>query len=336
MMRALALVMVLGVMWLSVHLWIGPVVLRAFVRAVVIERHLELGLASMLAPTVGSGEELMGWSGITPNSVKRGLADPQVGIPDGTRSPADYSALLKHLGKGEARGEVFRGLPYREQWAEYNSPAEAALRRITRGMLGIFVLMVGVVLARHTPFKAIGRAGFAGFMLALTFRRIKPSESQGSARWMTEEELRRTLPSGGTHRLVLGRLGGTWVEVPEQRQYTHPLVIAPTGYGKTTTQIVPNILGEGGTRSLVITDPKRELMRLTAPYLRERYGERVWVLDLLDPGLSRGFNPLAYVHDMVEATLFARTWVENTGVSKSDPFWENTNRQILPRPPCTS
>src|SRR5688572_29096723 len=95
------------------------------------------------------------------------------------------------------------------------------------------------------------------------------------------------------------------------------VLVAPTGAGKTSGLILPNLLREPGTRSLVVTDPKRELLRLTSPHLRSVYGEgNVLALDFLDPALSAGYNPLAQVVDAASADLFAQTWVRNTGTSK--------------------
>jgi len=128
---------------------------------------------------------------------------------------------------------------------------------------------------------------------------------------------------------VLGRIGRRLVALPERDQYEHLLLVAPTGAGKTSGVILPNLLAEPGTRSLVITDPKRELLRKSTPAILTRYPrDRVWTLDFLDPALSRGYNPLAYVTDAATADLFAQTWVRNTGESK-DAFWSNAARTLI-------
>ena len=182
------------------------------------------------------------------------------------------------------------------------------------------------------PAVLLGTVGrglwFLGMLLVMR-RRAQPGTSHGSAHWATGEELTAMRPRRGYADLVLGRVGRQLVALPERDQYEHLLLVAPTGAGKTSGVILPNLLAEPGTRSLVITDPKRELLRKSTPALLRRYPrERVWTLDFLDPTLSRGYNPLAYVHDAATADLFAQTWVRNTGESK-DAFWSNAARTLI-------
>jgi DNA-binding CsgD family transcriptional regulator len=105
--------------------------------------------------------------------------------------------------------------------------------------------------------------------------------------------------------------------------------VAPNGTGKTAGLIVPNLLAETGRRSLVIADAKGELAKLTGAHLRGVLGEeRVQILDFLDPALSVGYNPLAYVTDAASAALFAEAWVANTGTSR-EAFWDNAARTLI-------
>jgi type IV secretory pathway TraG/TraD family ATPase VirD4 len=59
------------------------------------------------------------------------------------------------------------------------------------------------------------------------------------------------------------------------------LVCAPPGSGKSSGLIIPNILAERGTRSLVIVDPKSELLGLTCGAV-SRHSD-VWTVIFLDP-----------------------------------------------------
>ncbi len=210
------------------------------------------------------------------------------------------------------------------RWQWYGQPAQARVRLLTHAELVVFgVGLLAVILA------TVGRGLWFLLMLALMRRRARPGTSHGSARWASGAELAALRPRPGHADLVLGRIGRQLVALPERDQYEHLLLVAPTGAGKTSGVILPNLLAEPGTRSLVITDPKRELLRKSTPALLTRYPrERVWTLDFLDPTLSRGYNPLAYVTDAATADLFAQTWVRNTGESK-DAFWSNAARTLI-------
>jgi type IV secretion system protein VirD4 len=214
--------------------------------------------------------------------------------------------------------------PISDRWAQYNRPEWARVRLITRGALAILAAGVCAALAR-----IVGRGLWFLLMLSIMRRRTRPGASHGSAHWADAAELRAMRPRKGHADLVIGQVGRSLVSIREREQYEHLLLVAPTGAGKTSGVILPNLLAEPGSRSLVITDPKRELLRTTAPQLLRRYGDNhVWALDFLDPALSRGYNPLAYVTDAATADLFAQTWVRNTGESK-DVFWSNAARTLI-------
>ncbi len=216
------------------------------------------------------------------------------------------------------------GRPLDARWAAYTRPDRARIRLATRAELAVVGVGIAALLLR-----TVGRGLWFLLMLLVMGRRGQVGTSHGSARWADGRELAALRPRRGHAGLVVGRVGRRFVAVPEREQYEHLLLVAPTGAGKTSGVILPNLLTEPGTRSLVITDPKRELLRKSTYALRARYGqENVWVLDFLDPALSRGYNPLAYVTDAATADLFAQTWVRNTGESK-DAFWSNAARTLI-------
>ena len=87
----------------------------------------------------------------------------------------------------------------------------------------------------------------------------------------------------------------------------HSLIIGATGSGKTTTFINPMIqllaASEKGS-SMIITDPKGELLDLHSKFLTEK-GYDVKVLDLRDTYSSSRWNPLGSIWDMYQEYLNA-------------------------------
>jgi type IV secretion system protein VirD4 len=238
----------------------------------------------------------------------------------GTAGPSSGGAVAAHqTGVGEWFGQ-----PVAARWEQYMRPDHARVRLITRSELAVFAVGLIAVFLR-----TIGRGLWFLLMLLVMRRQGRPSTSHGSARWASDAERAALRPRPGHADLVIGRIGRRQIAIPERDQYEHLLLVAPTGAGKTSGVILPNLLAEPGTRSLVITDPKRELLRKSTTAVWARYGqENVWALDFLDPTLSRGYNPLAYVTDAATADLFAQTWVRNTGESK-DAFWSNAARTLI-------
>jgi type IV secretion system protein VirD4 len=222
------------------------------------------------------------------------------------------------------RAQEWFAQPFADRWREYTSPGWARVRLITHVELAALGVGLLALLAR-----TLGKGLWFLVMLRAMRRRTRPGGSHGSAHWADGAELRALRPRPRHADLIVGRVGRHLVSIPEHAQYEHLLLVAPTGAGKTSGVILPNLLREPGTRSLVITDPKRELLRKSTPLVRRRYREEnVWALDFLDPTLSKGYNPLAHVTDAATADLFAQTWVRNTGESK-DAFWSNAARTLI-------
>ncbi len=87
----------------------------------------------------------------------------------------------------------------------------------------------------------------------------------------------------------------------------HSIVIGSTGSGKTTTFVNPmiQILGRSAAgSSMLITDPKGELLSLHSKFLKER-GYDVKVLDLRDTYHSYRWNPLEPLYDTYQEYLGA-------------------------------
>lgn len=127
-------------------------------------------------------------------------------------------------------------------------------------------------------------------------------------------------------RLVLGTSHGKEISLSEKQQESNVIAVAPIGAGKTARIVIPNLLEEPGSRSLLISDVKGELVRITAGAV-SRFHE-VWVFSPHKPLESDGYNPLAHIRSVEDAQEFARCWVENTGKSKED-FWPDCARRLM-------
>ncbi len=226
---------------------------------------------------------------------------------------------------------AWRALPVAARWALYMRPDWAGVRLATRAGGGTLAAALALLLLRLVAWPLL-RGLWTVAMAAALVRGRRPGTSHGSARWATAAEVRALRPRREGGDLVVGQVG-RWrprpVAIPEGQLYEHTLLVAPNGTGKTAGLIVPNLLAEAGRRSLVIADAKGELAKLTGAHLRGVLGaDQVQILDFLDPTLSVGYNPLAYVTDAASAALFAEAWVANTGTSK-EAFWDNAARTLI-------
>ncbi len=105
------------------------------------------------------------------------------------------------------------------------------------------------------------------------------------------------------------------------------LVFGGSGTGKSACYIKPNILQCLG--SYVITDPKGELYRETANFLKAQ-GYKVRAFNLVDAEFSDKYNPLAHIKDHSDIDTIAHSIIEGGGEGKSsDPFWDNTAKMLL-------
>ncbi len=272
-------------------------------------------------PVLREWASLRGARAATPGADGAGIATDE-GLPQAT---------VPGLPDGVPPFAAWRAFPAAERRALYGRPDWAGVRLVTRGGAGVLAAALALLLLRLVAWPLLRGLWFVAMAAALV-RGRRPGTSHGSARWAIPAEVRALRPRAGRADLVVGEVG-RWrpqpVAIPEDQLYEHTLLVAPNGTGKTAGLIVPNLLAEAGRRSLVIADAKGELAKLTGAHLHGVLGEeRVQVLDFLDPTLSVGYNPLAYVTDAASAALFAEAWVANTGTSK-EAFWDNAARTLI-------
>ena len=169
--------------------------------------------------------------------------------------------------------------------------------------------------------------GFAlfGCGAAVYFTRV-PKGSQGTAHFAQLADISHaglSAPSG----LELGVYHGQIIAVTEQQQESHVLLVAPTGKGKTSGIIIPGLLQENGQRSLVINDVKGELISTCAGALAAH--STVKIFSPTKPQHSQYYNPLAHVRSVEDAEDLADCWIQNTGTSQHDPFWDRAASVLI-------
>jgi type IV secretion system protein VirD4 len=126
-------------------------------------------------------------------------------------------------------------------------------------------------------------------------------------------------------RFVIGKYRWQTVALTEKQQEEQVMITGSNGAGKSSQLLIPNLLGECGSRSLFIADLKNELFSVTVGTVARSH--QVWLFAPTRPGDSHGYNPLAHIRSAADANLFARCWVKNTGESK-EPYWAS-NAQLL-------
>lgn len=127
-------------------------------------------------------------------------------------------------------------------------------------------------------------------------------------------------------QFVLGRYHGRLIALSEQQQEEHIFGASPTGGGKSSQFVIPNLLREDGNRSLFIPDLKDELYDITAGALARQH--QIWRFAPSQPARSHGYNPLAHVKNAMDANILADCWVMNTGKSHEE-FWLNSARFLI-------
>ena len=161
-------------------------------------------------------------------------------------------------------------------------------------------------------------------------RNYRRGVEHGSAKWGNVSEIcRRDCEKQYTQNLLLTQHFRMGLDGYKHKRNLNVLVVGGSGAGKSRTYAIPNIMQ--CNCSMVITDPKAELLRKTGGVL-ERNGYEVRVFDLINPETSWCYNPFAYVRDDKDVLKLINNLIRNTtpkGAQSSDPFWEKSETALL-------
>ncbi len=147
------------------------------------------------------------------------------------------------------------------------------------------------------------------------------SRVHGDARWMSTPEMRRFLAPRNS-----GLVFGPGRRLSKEQSFTNLALVAPTGSGKTTRYVIPNVLHVQG--SVVVTDPAGEVFKSTSEHLRGR-GFRLQVLRPADVEQSERFNPLTCWRTPQELRRLATLIGRSVQGPYADPFWGTAAVNVL-------
>lgn len=101
------------------------------------------------------------------------------------------------------------------------------------------------------------------------------------------------------------------IQLKEKYNFEGVGVFGATGSGKTTKFFVPNLLSNKIRGSIIVTDPKGELYKLTSKYQEKICGRKVYKIDLTNPNYSYKYNLLSSCKDTQEVLQLASSLLYN-------------------------
>ena len=172
--------------------------------------------------------------------------------------------------------------------------------------------------------------GITALTVASSRKNTRRGAEHGSAKWgdvfQTARKYRDKRPA---QNLILTQHFRMGLDGRKHKRNLNVLVVGGSGAGKSRSYAIPNVLN--ANCSMVITDPKSEILRKTGGFLESK-GFEVRVFDLLNPEASFCYNPLAYVRDDKDVLRLIETLIQNTtppGSQSSDPFWTKSETALL-------
>ena len=161
-------------------------------------------------------------------------------------------------------------------------------------------------------------------------KNYRRGEEHGSARWGDARQIcKKYSKKPYSQNILLTQNFRISLDTHKHRRCLNILVVGGSGAGKSRGFALPNIMQ--CCCSMVVTDPKAELLRKTGGLL-EKKGYEVRVFDLINPDTSFCYNPFEYVHDDKDVLRLISNLIQNTtpkGSQSSDPFWEKSETALL-------
>jgi type IV secretion system protein VirD4 len=107
------------------------------------------------------------------------------------------------------------------------------------------------------------------------------------------------------------------------------LFLSPTGGGKSTSFVIPNILRtERPNKSIVVTDPSGEIREFTSGYMA-KIGFDIVTINLDDIFSSDRWNPLENLSSMSEDELNSIAFILTNEENSTDRFWQQQAQGLI-------
>lgn len=203
------------------------------------------------------------------------------------------------------------------------------MERLTEKLNEPFALQYTEYTIRSLLICTILYAGGIGIYYA-DRKNYRKGEEHGSAKWGDVRGIqKRYLDKQYEENILFTQNFRMGLDCYRHKRNLNVLVVGGSGAGKSRSFALPNIMQ--CNVSMVITDPKAELLRKTGGLL-EKMGYEVRVFDLIHPDSSFGYNPFSYVQDDKDVLRLINNLIKNTtpkGANGSDPFWEKSETALL-------
>lgn len=153
----------------------------------------------------------------------------------------------------------------------------------------------------------------------------------GTSDWMKLTEIKQILTINDIPGIILGKFENYIVKLPLDSYFNKNIcVFGSSGSMKTTAFLLTNLLELSKyLKSIVVTDPKSEIYRITSSYFRS-IGYVVKVFNLKDMRHSDRWNPLAENENLNDVQMSSNTIILNTQKKTGkDEFWPRAEENLL-------
>jgi len=156
----------------------------------------------------------------------------------------------------------------------------------------------------------------------------KTSQSKnlfGSSQFLSAWEKRKILNKKNKGLVVDG-----FNRLSEELSFRHLMLVAPTGAGKTSTYIIPNLLSLNSECSAVVTDPSGEIFEKTSGYLSKK-GFSIKVINVKNIQKTLRFNPLHRANSHTEIKKISEILISTAFSSGGgeQKFWNDGAKNII-------
>lgn len=156
--------------------------------------------------------------------------------------------------------------------------------------------------------------------------------THGTANWMNENEMKNILGANETPGIILGKYNDDIIKLPFDSYFNKNIsVFGSSGSMKTTSFLLTNLLELSKyKKSIVVTDPKSEIYRITSSYFKN-IGYTVKVFNLKDMRHSDRWNPLGENETITDVQTSSDVIISNTQRHDKggDEFWPRAEENLL-------